>query len=57
MNRATKAVVFDIGNVLVGWDPRPAFAPDLDGPEAVEAFLRDPGYIFRAQLSGLSSRT
>ena len=39
MNRATKAVVFDIGNVLVGWDPRPAFAPDLDGPEAVEAFL------------------
>lgn len=34
-----KAIVFDIGNVLVRWDPYLAFLPDLGTREAVEAFL------------------
>lgn len=34
-----KAIVFDIGNVLVRWDPHLAFLPDLGTREAVEAFL------------------
>lgn len=34
-----KSVIFDIGNVLVAWDPRPAFLPDLGTLDAVEAFM------------------
>lgn len=33
------AIVFDIGNVLVRWEPHRAFLPDLGSLEAVEAFL------------------
>lgn len=32
-------IVFDIGNVLVRWDPLEAFAPELGSREAAEAFL------------------
>ena len=34
-----KAVVFDIGNVLVRWDPAPAFAEKLGSEDAVRDFL------------------
>lgn len=33
------AIVFDIGNVLVRWEPHRAFLPDLGSLEAAEAFL------------------
>lgn len=33
------AIVFDIGNVLVRWDPRAAFRRALGSDEAVDAFL------------------
>ncbi|WP_412504667.1 HAD family hydrolase [Roseovarius sp. SYSU LYC5161] len=33
------AVVFDIGNVLVRWDPVPAFLPDLNDRDEVLHFL------------------
>lgn len=35
-----KAIVFDIGNVLVRWDPVPAFLPAFGSVEAVEEFLK-----------------
>jgi FMN phosphatase YigB (HAD superfamily) len=34
-----KAVVFDIGKVLVEWDARLAFAPALGSVAAAEAFI------------------
>ncbi|MFN4057789.1 MAG: HAD family hydrolase [Roseinatronobacter sp.] len=34
-----KAVVFDIGKVLIEWDARRAFAPDLGSLDAAEAFI------------------
>ncbi len=34
-----KAVVFDIGKVLIDWDARLAFAPALGSIEAAEAFI------------------
>lgn len=34
-----KAIVFDIGNVLIRWDPVPAFLPALGDRASVEAFL------------------
>jgi 2-haloacid dehalogenase len=34
-----RAVVFDIGNVLVNWDARAAFIDELGGTAAVDAFL------------------
>ena len=34
-----KAVVFDIGKVLIDWDARLAFAPALGSLEAAEAFI------------------
>jgi FMN phosphatase YigB (HAD superfamily) len=37
-------VVFDIGNVLVRWDPHRAFLPELGSREAVEAFLARIGF-------------
>mgnify|MGYP000844115753 CR=1 FL=1 len=37
-------IVFDIGNVLVRWDPHAAFAPHLGGPDAVPAFLERIGF-------------
>jgi 2-haloacid dehalogenase len=34
-----KAIVFDLGNVLVRWDPVQAFLPDLGSRDAAEAFM------------------
>ena len=34
-----KAIVFDIGNVLIRWDPVPAFLPELGTPARVAAFM------------------
>lgn len=34
-----KAIVFDIGNVLIRWDPVPAFLPDLGSAARVAAFM------------------
>lgn len=42
-----KAVVFDIGNVLVRWDPHLAFLPDLGTREAVGAFLIRTDFFVR----------
>lgn len=39
-----KAVVFDIGNVLVRWDARPAFAGRLGGMGPAGAFLERIGF-------------
>ncbi|TVS00715.1 MAG: HAD family phosphatase [Rhodobacteraceae bacterium] len=39
-----KAVVFDIGNVLVAWDPHAAFLPELKADDAVRAFLERVGF-------------
>jgi len=52
--RATAAVdtvLFDLGNVLVGWDPRRAFAGRLPH-DAVEAFLTDFPHLNRRQDAG-----
>jgi 2-haloacid dehalogenase len=38
-----KAIVFDIGNVLIGWDARLAFAPKL-GMAGAEAFIARTGF-------------
>lgn len=40
-------VVFDIGNVLIHWDPHPAVAAAV-GPERARAFLDDPEFDFAA---------
>lgn len=37
-------IVFDIGNVLVRWDPALAFAPALGSPEAAVAFMERCGF-------------
>ena len=42
-----KAVVFDIGNVLVRWEPHRAFAPALGGHDAAEAFMARTGFMAR----------
>lgn len=34
-----KAIVFDLGNVLVRWDPVQAFLPELGSRDAAEAFM------------------
>lgn len=36
---AIKAVVFDIGNVLLQWNPHSAFLPELGSREAADAFM------------------
>ncbi|MDE9366043.1 HAD family phosphatase [Luteipulveratus sp. YIM 133132] len=41
------AVVFDLGNVLIRWDPAPAIAAEV-GPERAAAFLADPAFDFAA---------
>lgn len=46
MNADIRAIVFDIGNVLVRWDPRLAFAPPLSMAEA-EAFLVRTDFMAR----------
>jgi 2-haloacid dehalogenase len=42
-----EAVVFDIGNVLISWDPHPAIAKAV-GPEQATRFLADQGFDFMA---------
>jgi len=42
-----KAVVFDIGQVLVQWDPRLAFAPELGGMDAAAEFIERTDFIAR----------
>lgn len=39
------AVVFDLGNVLIRWDPAPAVAAAV-GPERAKAFLTDDAFDF-----------
>ncbi|MEO6957217.1 MAG: HAD family phosphatase [Antricoccus sp.] len=41
------AVVFDLGNVLINWDPYPAIAGSV-GPERARAFLSDADFDFAA---------
>lgn len=41
------AVVFDLGNVLIRWDPHPAIAAAV-GSQRATAFLDDPGFGFAA---------
>ena len=40
---ARKSVIFDLGMVLIQWDPALAFADVFDTREAAEAFARDKG--------------
>jgi 2-haloacid dehalogenase len=42
-----EAVVFDLGNVLITWDPHPAIARAV-GQEQATRFLGDPGFDFAA---------
>jgi 2-haloacid dehalogenase len=42
-----KAVVFDLGNVLITWDPHPAIAQTV-GDEDAARFLADRGFDFMA---------
>lgn len=37
-------VVFDIGNVLIGWDPSAAYAEDFGGQDGARAFLDRIGF-------------
>jgi 2-haloacid dehalogenase len=41
------AVIFDLGNVLIAWDPHPAIARAV-GPEQATRFLGDPAFDFAA---------
>lgn len=41
------AVVFDLGNVLIQWDPFPAIAAGV-GEDRARAFLEHPGFDFSA---------
>jgi 2-haloacid dehalogenase len=41
------AVVFDLGNVLISWDPHPAIAKGV-GQEQATRFLADQGFDFMA---------
>lgn len=40
-----KAVVFDVGNVLYGWDPDRFLAPRIEDPEERARFLADTGFM------------
>jgi 2-haloacid dehalogenase len=42
-----EAVVFDLGNVLISWDPHPAIAKGV-GPEVATRFLADRAFDFNA---------
>lgn len=42
-----RAVVFDLGNVLISWDPFPAIAGSV-GPDRARAFLEDEDFDFSA---------
>ena len=45
--RPADAVVFDLGNVLIQWDPVPAIAAAV-GAERAAAFVADPDFDFAA---------
>ncbi|GAB3071991.1 HAD family hydrolase [Pedococcus soli] len=45
--RPADVVVFDLGNVLIRWDPVPAIAVAV-GPERAAAFVADPDFDFAA---------
>lgn len=45
--RPADAVVFDLGNVLIRWDPVPAIAAAV-GTERAAAFVADPDFDFAA---------
>ena len=45
------AVVFDLGNVIIDWDPAPAIAAGV-GPEEARRFLEAPDFDFRAWNHG-----
>ncbi|MEO1138033.1 MAG: HAD family phosphatase [Pseudomonadota bacterium] len=38
-------IVFDIGNVLVAWDPRAAFRDAFDNDTEIDCFLADVGFF------------
>jgi len=42
-----RAVVFDIGNVLIDWQPSHAFMPELGSEQAVDAFLARTDFLAR----------
>jgi FMN phosphatase YigB (HAD superfamily) len=42
-----KTIVFDIGNVLVNWDPRLAWAEELGSLEAAQAFIDRTDFLGR----------
>lgn len=46
-SRPVDAVVFDLGNVLISWDPYPAIAEGV-GHEQATRFLADPTFDFMA---------
>lgn len=39
-----RTVVFDVGNVLIRWDPRLVYAGDFAGPREIDAFLDEIGF-------------
>ncbi len=39
-----RALVFDLGGVLIDWNPRHLYSKLLEGPEAVERFLDEIGF-------------
>ncbi|MDR3446229.1 MULTISPECIES: HAD family hydrolase [Dyella] len=41
MNKQVDTVVFDLGNVLIGWDPRRLYRQLIDDEAQMEWFLRD----------------
>jgi 2-haloacid dehalogenase len=41
MRARTRAVVFDVGDVLYGWNPRLLYERLVDDDQALDAFLRD----------------
>jgi len=38
---ATKAIIFDFGGVLIGWDPHPLYRPYFDDNAAIDRFLKE----------------
>jgi 2-haloacid dehalogenase len=41
MNKQVDTVIFDLGNVLIGWDPRRLYRQLIDDEAQMEWFLRD----------------
>jgi 2-haloacid dehalogenase len=47
VSRPVAAVIFDLGSVLINWDPQPAIAKTV-GQEQAALFLADEGFDFAA---------